>query len=333
MVKIRHWTRPNAFKAQVNENDFKLVEEDLSEDLQQGEVLLESVYLSVDPYMRIYGDPIGEHKTMVGEACLKVIKTRNGEFPLGTLVLANSGWRSHYLSKDGKDLRSIPFDLGSLSPSLSLGVLGWSGLTAYFGLRILEPKAGEICVVNGAAGAVGSLVGQLAKQKDLIVIGFAGSDEKCNWLTNDLKFDYAFNYKKISLEDAFKKAAPKGVDVFFDNVGGDFFHEMVTKHMATHGRISICGSISNYNDTEKHKFPQINMDILMRELTIHGFRVFSFAKEYDTAFNDMVPLVKKGELICKETVFEGFEKMPAAFVGLFKGENTGKAVVKASSYP
>jgi len=264
---------------------------------------------------------------------LKVIKTRNGQFPLGGLVLARSGWRTHYLSKDGKDLQPIPFDLGSLSPSVSLGVLGMPGLTAYFGLRLLEPKAGEICVVNGAAGAVGSLVGQLAKLKGLTVIGFAGSDEKCNWLTNELKFDYAFNYKKISLDDALKQAAPKGVDVFFDNVGGEFFQEMITKHMAHYGRIAICGSIANYNDSEKPKVPVINMDILFRELTIRGFMVYSFEKEFGTAFNELVPLVKKGDLKFKETVYEGFEKMPEAFVGLFKGDNTGKAIVKASNYP
>ncbi|CAF0871863.1 unnamed protein product [Adineta ricciae] len=333
MVKVRHWSRPQPFQAEVTENDLKLVEEDISEDLQPGEVLLESVYLTVDPYMRVHGEPMGEHKTMFGEACLKVIRTRNGEFPLGTLALAFSGWRTHYLSKDGKDLRPIPFDLDSLSPSVTLGVLGMPGLTAYFGFRLLEPKAGEVCVVNGAAGAVGSIVGQLAKHKGLTVIGFAGSDEKCQWLTKELKFDYAFNYKKISLDDALKTAAPKGVDVFFDNVGGEFFHQMVTKHMARGGRISICGSISNYNDTEKQKFPQINMDILMNQLTIRGFNILTFAKEFQTAWNEMIPLVKAGELKFKETVFDGFDKMPNAFVGLFKGENTGKAIVKASNYP
>ncbi|CAF3923397.1 unnamed protein product [Rotaria sp. Silwood1] len=333
MVKVRYWTRPKPFEGQISENDFKLVEEELSEDLQPGEVLCEAVYLTVDPYMRIHGDLIRENKTMFGGACLKVIKTRNGEFPLGTLVLAFSGWQTHYLSKDGKDLRPIPFDLDTLSPSVSLGVLGMPGLTAYFGLRLLEAKAGEVCVVNGAAGAVGSFLGQLAKLKGLIVIGFAGSDEKCHWLTKDLKFDYAFNYKKISLDDALKQAAPKGVDVFFDNVGGQFFHEMITKHMAHFGRIVICGAISTYNDAEKPKFPQTHIEILMNELTIRGLVVMSYEKEFDTALNEIAPLVKKGDLKFKETLYEGFEKMPEAFVGLFKGENMGKAIVKASNYP
>ncbi|CAF1341101.1 unnamed protein product [Rotaria sp. Silwood1] len=238
MVKALHWTRPHEFQGEVTKKDFVLVEEELSEDLKDGEVLCEAVYLSVDPYMR-------------------VIKSRNGEFPVGTLVKSYSGWRTHFLSKDGKDLEVIPFDLGSLSPSITLNVLGMPGMTAYFGLRLCEPKPGEVCVVNGAAGAVGAITGQLAKLKGLKVIGFAGTDEKCQWLTKELNFDYAFNYKKISIADALKKSAPNGVDVFFDN--------------------------------NKIKY--------------------------------------------KETVYDGFKTMPEAFIGLFQGSNTGKAVVKASNYP
>ncbi|CAF4877993.1 unnamed protein product, partial [Rotaria sp. Silwood1] len=221
MVKALHWTRPHEFQGEVTKKDFVLVEEELSEDLKDGEVLCEAVYLSVDPYMR-------------------VIKSRNGEFPVGTLVKSYSGWRTHFLSKDGKDLEVIPFDLGSLSPSITLNVLGMPGMTAYFGLRLCEPKPGEVCVVNGAAGAVGAITGQLAKLKGLKVIGFAGTDEQCQWLTQELNFDYAFTYKKISIADALKKSAPNGVDVFFDNVGGDFFYEMLNKHMAQYGRVCVC---------------------------------------------------------------------------------------------
>ncbi|CAF0953438.1 unnamed protein product [Didymodactylos carnosus] len=318
MVKARHWTRPEEFHGEVKESDLKLVEENLSEDLKDGEVLCEAVYLTVDPYMRMHGSVIGERKTMFGAAVSKVIKTRNGEFPLGTLVLSGSGWRTHFISKDGKDLKPIPFDLGNLSPSVALGVLGMPGLTAYFGLnRKLEPKSGDVCLVNGAAGAVGSIVGQLAKLKGCTVIGFAGTDDKCEWLKQELGFDHAFNYKKIKLEDALKQAAPKGVDIFFDNIGGDFFHEMIDKHMAQNGRV----------------YPQINMKILFHELTIRGIIVSSHYNEAQEALAEMSELVKKGQLKYKETLFDGFDKMPEAFVGLFKGENTGKAVIKASNYP
>ncbi|CAF4042958.1 unnamed protein product, partial [Rotaria sordida] len=230
---------------------------------------------------------------MFGETCCKVIKTRNGAFPVGTLVKSTSGWRTHFVSPDGKDLQPISFDLESLSPSVTLGVLGMPGMTAYFGLRLCEPKAGEVCVVNAAAGAVGSIVGQLAKIKGLTVIGFAGTDDKCDWLTKELNFDYAFNYKNISITDALKRAAPNGVDVFFDNVGGDFFHEMLTKHMAQYGRVCICGSISNYNDKEKKKYPQLNMDIIMQEVTLRGIYITTYIREFGAALAEMVPLVKK----------------------------------------
>ncbi|CAF1501272.1 unnamed protein product, partial [Didymodactylos carnosus] len=255
MVVTKHWTKPGDFKGNPTENDFKLVEENLPDDLIDGEILCEAVYLTVDPYMGIPGEhlgkPFGKYKTMFGEAVSKVLKSKNGKYPVGTLVLAPSGWRTHFISNgDQPPLRPIPFDLGQLSPSLALGPLGMPALTAYSGLRMCEPKAGEICVVNGAAGAVGSIVGQLAKAKGLTVIGFAGTDEKVSWCKNDLKFDYVYNYKKITLEDALKESAPNGVDVFYDNVGGDFHHEMISKHMRIRGRTCICGSISNYNNKE-----------------------------------------------------------------------------------
>ncbi|CAF1228878.1 unnamed protein product [Rotaria sordida] len=252
---------------------------------------------------------------MFGEACCKVIKTRNGAFPVGTLVKSTSGWRTHFVSPDGKDLQPISFDLESLSPSVTLGVLGMPGMTAYFGLRLCEPKAGEVCVVNAAAGAVGSIVGQLAKIK----------------LTKELNFDYAFNYKNIPITDALKRAAPNGVDVFFDNVGGDFFHEMLTKHMAQYGRVCICGSISNYNDKEKKKYPQLNMDIIMKELTLRGIYITTYIREFGAALAEMVPLVKKGDIKFKETVFDGFNKMPQAMANLvtnLTGQENGQVALE-----
>ncbi|CAF1453292.1 unnamed protein product, partial [Didymodactylos carnosus] len=169
MVKARHWSKVKEFQGKPKEDDFKLVEEDLNDEVKDGEVLCEAVFLSIDPYMGIPGDdlmkPFGKYNTMFGEAVSKVIKSRNGQYPVGTLVTSMSGWRTHFISKDGKDLNPLLFDIGNLSPSITLGVIGMPGMTAYFGVKMGELKSGEICVVTAAAGAVGSVVVQLAKAK------------------------------------------------------------------------------------------------------------------------------------------------------------------------
>ncbi|CAK9188725.1 unnamed protein product, partial [Sphagnum troendelagicum] len=222
-------------------------------------------------------------------------------------------------------------------------------LTAYFGLRLAQPKSGDVCVVSGAAGAVGSVVSQLAKAKGCTVIGFAGTDDKVAWLTDKAKLDYAFNYKKVTLAEALKKAAPNGVNVYFDNVGGDFYDEMIRNHMAQRGRVTICGSISNYRDQEPKKCEcmdvlrsrinhpiltifsdaQNNVTIFLKELSIYGVLITSYENEYKDALAEMAPMVKQGTIQYQETITDSFEQMPKAFVGLFSGSNTGKAIIKA----
>lgn len=181
-----------------------------------------------------------------------MIKTKNGEFPLGTLVLASAGWQSHYIST-GEGLEPISFDIGSTSRSYTLGTLGMPGATAFIGLKQCEPKKGEILLVSGAAGAVGHVVGQLGKIYGLTVIGLAGSDDKCDWLKNELGFDHVFNYKKVNVSEAIQSVAPDGVDIYYDNIGGEFFFTVWEKHMKMFGRIMTIGSISTYNDTEPRK--------------------------------------------------------------------------------
>ena len=186
---------------------------------------------------------------MFGEQVSRVIKSNNGKFPVGTAVLSRAGWISHYVSK-GEGLSPILLDLGDTSLSYCIGALGMPGATAFFGLDLMQPKKGEVLLVNGAAGAVGSLVGQLGKIKGMKVIGFVGTDEKLEWVKNELGFDHVFNYKKCDFTKAISECAPEGVDCFFDNVGGEWYHTVVNKHLRKYGRASLCGSIQNYNDKE-----------------------------------------------------------------------------------
>lgn len=328
-MKAKKWVLVKHFEGEPKDEDLQLVEHDLPDDLKENEVLLEAVYLTVDPYMRPYSRRHNPPLIMFGEQLSRVIKTKNGKFPLGTLVLSMAGWQSHYIS-NGDGLDPISFDIGSTPLSYTLGVLGMPGATAYFGLhRILEAKKGETLLVNGAAGAVGSVIGQLAKIMGVKVIAFVGSEDKLNWCKNDLGFDHVFNYKKVNFSEAISKVAPEGIEMFFDNVGGEWYHTVLTKHMKKYGRIALCGSIENYNDKDQKLFPATNFTIVQQELKVQGFIIWSFKKDWPQAFTEMNGYIKEGKLKVKETTYDGFGKMREAFYGLFKGENTGKAVVKA----
>lgn len=329
-MKAKKWILVKHFEGEPKDEDLQLVEEDLPDELKENEILLEAVYLSVDPYMRPYSKRFTPPFPMFGEQLAKVIKTRNGQFPLGSVVLSHAGWKSHFISK-GDDLSWISFDLNGTSHSHCLGALGMPGATAYFGLlKLTEPKAGETVIVNGAAGAVGSIVGQLAKIKGCKVIAFVGSDDKLNWCKNDLKFDHVFNYKKVNFSEAISSVAPDGADIFFDNVGGEYYHTIINKHLKRYARVSLCGSIENYNELQPKLYPATNWKILQNEIKVQGFIVNTFKKDWPEAFTEMNQYIKDGRLKTQETVYEGFEKMREAFFGLFKGENTGKAIVKAS---
>jgi NADPH-dependent curcumin reductase CurA len=196
--------------------------------------------------MRVEAGKLGE--TMVGEQLCEVISTRNGQFPLGSLLLSKAGWTSHFISSTGNDLEWIQFDLGSTPKSYLLGTLGMPGATAYIGLMKTEPKKGETVLVSSCASAVGNVVAQIAQLKGCKVIGMTGSDEKVNWCLNDLSLQHVFNYKKENFSDAIQRLAPDGIDIYFDNVGGDFYHTIINKHMKKHGRVLVCGSTSTYSN-------------------------------------------------------------------------------------
>lgn len=334
MVKAKKFIFAKRFEGMPKISDFQLEEETLPE-LNDGDVLTEAVYLSVDPYMRPYTERIPVGVTMIGSQVAKVIDTKNADFPKGSYVCGSFGWRTHTVFNPNEkiDFLGAPYVLpsfGKLPVSLGLGHLGMPGNTAYFGfLEICKPKEGEVVVVSGAAGAVGSLVGQIAKIKGCKVIGIAGSDDKCAWLTNEIGFDHAINYKTESIDNVLKQYAPDGVDCYFDNVGGGI-SSVVISQMRDFGRISVCGSISSYNLplAEWPKVPILQPLFVFKQLKMEGFIVSRWMDRWFEGINQMKTWTDEGKLIYRETTTEGFENMPQALIDMLQGKNTGKAVVK-----
>ncbi|KAG5684372.1 hypothetical protein PVAND_013607 [Polypedilum vanderplanki] len=324
------WLYVKEFKGEVNSSNFELIEEQINE-IQDGEFLAEAIYLSVDPYQRTFQlqFPIGH--VIIGRQVAKIIESKNENFPIGSLVFGNFGWRSLTIVdpktfKNKYDLYLLP-DIGQLSSSLALGVLGMPGNSAYYGfLDLCRPKEGETVAISAAAGAVGSIVGQIAKIKGCKVIGFAGSDEKCKWLETELGFDKAINYKSENIEDQLKKAAPKGVDCYFDNVGGTL-SSIIIDQMAMFGRISICGAITSYND-KRVMVPSLT-NFHRRNLRMEGFMNYRWIDQWmKEGMFEMLKWIQEGKIKCQETITEKFENTPKAFIELFTGGNVGKAIVK-----
>nr|CAD7259422.1 unnamed protein product [Timema shepardi] len=319
MVTSKKIVLAKKLNGEPKESDFKIIEEELPA-LKDGEILVEAVWLSVDPYQRI-------------------VESRNPDFPVGKLVCSTLGWRTKSVvdvNKPGDARLPKPYllpDFQGLPASLGVGFLGMPGNTAYFGfLEICKPKPGEVVVVTGAAGAVGSIVGQIAKIKGCKVIGFAGTDDKVKWLLEELGFDAAYNYKTKDIVEALEEAAPEGVDCYFDNVGGSL-SIAVTKKMKLFGRISVCGSISSYNSGSPpggsvYESSTLQQYILANQLTIQRFRVGQWNDQWFDGLKQLVQWTKEGKLKYYETVTEGFENTVKAFIGMLRGENMGKAVVK-----
>uniref|UniRef100_A0A8C6U7P4 Prostaglandin reductase 1 n=1 Tax=Neogobius melanostomus TaxID=47308 RepID=A0A8C6U7P4_9GOBI len=324
MVRATAWILAKHFDGFPKDSDFQVKVEELSEP-NDGEVLLEAVCLSLDPYLRPYSRVLmKEGDVLIGTQVAKVIQSNNPAFPLGSHVVSSCGWRSHSLS-DGSDLNPIMSEWPKDLPlSLALGTVGMPGLTALYGIEeVLGLQAGETLLVNAAAGAVGSVVGQIAKIKGCKVVGSAGSDAKVAFL-KELGFDQVFNYKTVSsLEEALRSASPEGYDCFFENVGGPF-STVALQQMKDLGRIAVCGSISTYNDANPHQ-----MTMIMKQLKMEGFLQSRWADKHPESLKRLMGWVKEGKLQWREHVTKGFANMPAAFMGLLKGDNTGKAIVKA----
>ena len=306
--------------------DFVRVEVDVP-DPSEGEVLIRNAYISVDPYMRgrmndakSYVPPFQLGEVMTGGAVGQVVTSRNDRFGEGAWVVHNLGWRELALS-DGTGL--LPFDAAAAPVSTGLGVLGMPGLTAYVGLLdVGRVEAGETVYVSGAAGAVGSAVGQIAKLKGCRVIGSAGSAEKVAWL-GELGFDEAFDYHEVPAREALSE----GIDVYFDNVGGSTL-EAALAALRLRGRVVACGAISQYNATELPAGPGNLFLVVTKRLRMEGFIVSDHVDRMGAFLGEVAPWVRDGSVRYRETVVDGIENAPAAFIGLLAGENTGKMLVR-----
>ena len=300
--------------------------------LEDGEVLLKGLYFSVDPYMRgrmndtkSYSPPFQLNKAIEGGVVAEVTESKSASFKTGDKVAGMLPWRTQIIA-DEKGLTKI--DTTIAPASYYLGILGMTGLTAYFGLmHIGKPKAGETVVVSGAAGAVGIVVGQIAKIEGCRVIGIAGSDEKIKLLTEEFNFDEAVNYKSTAdMKKTIAALCPNGVDIYFDNVGGEI-SDAVIANINFHARIPLCGQISLYNNTETAMGPRLQPMLLTRSVLMQGFIVSNFQPIFAEGIQYLGKFVKEGKLKFTETILHGFDQLPEAFIALFKGENTGKMIV------
>ena len=311
---------------------FELAEEELPEP-DPGEVLVRTRYLSVDPYMRgrmnareSYAKPWAVGEPLQGGVVGEVVASEGTDFEEGDVVAGNLQW-ADYATARASELQPVDPERGPVSTAL--GVLGMPGRTAYFGTReVAEPRAGDTFVVTGAAGAVGSVAGQIAKLSGARVVGFTGSDEKVAFLEDELGFDAAINYKETDdYRTALDEATPDGVDCYFDNVGGPITDAVFSK-LNVDARVAICGQISLYNAEELPTGPRKLGTLIETRARVEGFLVSDFAPRFEAATRRLGKWVASGEIQYRETITEGLENAPDAFLGLFEGENIGKQLVK-----
>jgi len=325
--EIRLASRPNGLPTSAN---FALAHTEL-EPLPDQQVLVRNLFMSVDPYMRgrmndrkSYAQPFEIGKVLEGGAVGEVIESRSSEFKAGDAVISNFGWREYFIASP-KDLHVVSRAVQSLS--VYLGALGMTGMTAWVGLNLVEVKAGDVIYISGAAGAVGNVAGQLAKLRGCQVIGSAGSMEKVRFLREECGFDIAFNYKTGPVVEQLKVEAPDGIDVYFDNVGGEAL-EAALATLCVHGRIIACGGISAYNEEKPRPGPSNLFNVTTKRLTMKGMIVRDWLDRQSEFEKEVGGYLQSGKLKNKETVVEGLDQAEGAFIGLFAGKNIGKMVVK-----
>jgi len=306
---------------------------------EDGQVLCKTIYLSLDPYMRgrmnagkSYAPPVEIDEVMGGGTVGQVIESKNSKFSTGDLVFGYGGWQEFWVQQ-GTELKKVDPKLAPISTAT--GVLGMPGVTAYTGLlNIGQPKKGETVVVAAASGAVGSVVGQIARIKGARAVGIAGSAEKCKYVKEELGFDACVNHNSPEFAEALKAVCPDGIDVYFENVGGKVF-ETVSPLFNDFARIPVCGIISAYNATELPPGPNLTpllmRDILVKRLTFRGFIVWDFASQEKEALTKLAEWIKEGKLNYREDIVDGIENAPEAFIGLLEGKNFGKLVIRVSS--
>ncbi len=302
-------------------------------ELKDGEILIQHHYISLDPAMRgwmmdrkSYVPPVEIGDVMRAGSIGKVIKANNHpDFNVGDCIV-NWGGVQQYLTTDGENCYKVDDTIVSMPKYL--GALGMPGMTAYFGiLQVGKIKEGDIVLVSGAAGAVGSIVGQIAKIKGCTVIGIAGGKEKCDYLINELGFDEAIDYKSEDLMEALNEKYPKGIDVYFDNVGGDILDAALTK-LRLNARVVICGAISQYNNTNDIVGPKNYLSLLVNRATMQGMVVLDYAKDYSSAAQEMGMWMMQGKLQSREDIYEGIENFYETFLRLFSGKKLGKLILK-----
>ena len=325
-------------KGEPQESDLRLVEKPVP-DPGPGQMLLRTLYLSLDPYMRgrmnagpSYAPPVEIGQVMGGETVSRVEASHLDPFHPGDIVVAYTGWADSALS-DGRGVRKLD---PSLAPvTTALGVLGMPGMTAWSGLmNIGQPRAGETVVVAAASGAVGSVVGQLARIRGCRAVGIAGGEQKCRYVVEELGLDECVDHRRPDFAEALKAACPKGIDVYFENVGGPVF-DAVVPLLNNFARVPVCGLIAHYNATGlaegKDRVPWLMSQVLVKRLTLRGFIVFDFAGQHADFLAEVGPLVREGRIKYREDIVEGLENAPRALIGLLRGENFGKVIVRVAA--
>ena len=297
----------------------------------EGEVLVRNEWLSLDPYMRgrmsdakSYVPPVEIGAVMTGQTVGEVVESRHPGFRPGDRVLTSLGWQQYGAAK-GKELRLV--DAARVPASYYLGILGMPGMTAWFGLYdIGKPKAGETLVVSAASGAVGSVVGQLAKGEGLRVVGIAGGREKCDYVVRELGFDACVDYRAGNLKESLRAACPKGVDIDFENVGGEVL-DTVLRQMNLFSRVIVCGLIAEYSATQPYAYTSLR-SILVNRIRVQGMIVFDWKDRYEEALADLGARLAAGKLRYKESIVEGLDNAPQGLIALLAGRNFGKQLVK-----
>ena len=315
------------------EEDFSIVEEPIP-DLRDGQVLVRVLWLSLDPYERgrmneaqSYAASVPIGGTMVGGTVGKIVSSRRADLTVGEYVEGSLGWQSHAIS-EGHNLRRVNLNVAPLSTAL--GVLGMPGLTAYFGLfEVGRPEPGDTVVVSAASGAVGAVVGQLAKIAGCRVVGIAGTEQKIDYIVDELGFDHGISYKDVDFSANLAEACPDGVDVYFDNVGGDVT-DAVIDLLAERARVALCGQISQYNLETPDIGPRNLRSLVGKQVRVEGFIVTGFANRAEVARKRLTQWVQSGELKYKEDIVEGLENAPTALIGMMHGKNFGKLLIKVS---
>ena len=330
-LRNTQWVLASRPDGMVEPSNFERREEHVGQP-GDGQLLVRNLYLSLDPAMRgwisdapSYIPPVQLGEVMRGGSVAEVLSSAHDDFAAGEKVFGMFGWQE-YAIVDVAGVGPVSKLPPGVSPVDALSALGWTSLTAYFGLEdVGKPQPGETVVVSGAAGATGSVVGQLAKLKGCRVIGIAGGPDKCTWLT-ELGFDGAIDYRSEDVPRRLKELCPEGINVFWDNVGGEIL-EAALNRLALHGRVVFCGAISGYNDEAPPPGPRNYVNILVRRARVEGFLVFDYLDQMPQALAELAPLVQSGKLKTREDIREGLDSAPEALVDLFTGANSGKLIV------